>query len=158
MLDNGKNGKKTLVGSVYRSPNSTPENNRWMLAELACANEIAGDNKILILGDFNVPKINWVDMDLVRGAKQIDRQVLEVATDEFFIQHVFMDTQFDFVNDTSSLLDLIFTKEEGDVRNVEVLHPLGKSDHGVEVQTMCVNGRAMCNRNQEDYIIRETMN
>ena len=133
MLDNRKNGKKTLVGSVYRSTSSTPENNRRMLVELARANEIARDNRILILGDFNVPKVNWVDMDVGVPTTPIDRQLLEVATDEFFIQHVTMDTRFDFVNDTSSLLDLIFTREEGDVKNVEVLHPLGKSDHGVVI-------------------------
>ena len=59
-----KNGKKTLVGSIYRSTSSTPENNRRMLVERARANEIARDNRILILGDFNVPKVNWVDMDV----------------------------------------------------------------------------------------------
>ena len=95
MLDNGKNGKKTLVGSIYRSTSSTPENNRRMLVELARANEIARDNRILILGDFNVPKVNWVDMDVGVPTTPIDRQLLEVATDEFFIQHVTMVTRFD---------------------------------------------------------------
>ena len=32
-----------------------------------------------------------------------------------------------------SLLDLIFTKKEDDVKNIEILGPLGKSDHGVIV-------------------------
>ena len=128
-----KKGKKTLVGSVYRSTSSTPENNEKLIKELERANEIAGDNRILILGDFNVPKVNWEDMVLTEGAKPIEGQILEVATDEFFIQHVPMDTRFDFSKGTSSLLDLIFTREEGDVRNVEVLHPLGRSDHGVVI-------------------------
>ena len=38
-----------------------------------------------------------------------------------------------FRNEESSILDLIFTKEEEDVRNIEVLQLLGKSDHGVVV-------------------------
>ena len=38
-----------------------------------------------------------------------------------------------FRNDQSSTLDLIFTKEEGDIKNIEVLPPLGSSDHGVVI-------------------------
>ena len=34
-----------------------------------------------------------------------------------------------FRNEQSSRLDLIFTKEENDVKNVEILTPLGRSDH-----------------------------
>ena len=38
-----------------------------------------------------------------------------------------------FRNNESSTLDLIFTKEEEDVRNIEILQPLGHSDHGIVV-------------------------
>ena len=122
-----KGGKKILVGSVYRSPNSTRENDKLLLKQIEHANEIAGDNRILILGDFNVPGIDWSDMDTKQGASWIDRGMLDVVRDCFWYQHVRRDTRY--MNNQSSLLDLVFTKEERDVRNIEHLPPLGGSDH-----------------------------
>ena len=67
-----KGGKKILVGSIYRSTDSSPENDELLLKMVEHANEIAGDNRLLLLGDFNVPFIDWKDKDLKRGAKKID--------------------------------------------------------------------------------------
>ena len=126
-----KGGKKTLVGSVYRSPNSSEENDNLLLDKLLLANEIAGDNRVLIMGDFNLPNIDWEDRDLRRGARKVEEQILEVINDCFLYQHVKEDTRF--MNEQSSSLDLIFTKEEGDVMNVVVEEPLNGSDHGIVV-------------------------
>ena len=102
-----------------------------MLEKILKANEVAGDNRILLLGDFNVPNVEWTDKNIVRGAERIEFQLLDVINDSFLYQHVREPTRFR--NDESSTLDLIFTKEEEDVRNVKVLAPLGKSDHGVVI-------------------------
>ena len=56
-------GKKILVGSIYRSPNSSADNNKLLLAMLDHANDIAGENRLLILGDFNVPNIDWIERE-----------------------------------------------------------------------------------------------
>ena len=66
-------------------------------------------------------------MDTRRGASRIDKGMLDAVRDCFWYQHVKEDTWFR--NDQSSLLDLVFTKEERDVRNIEHLPPLGMSDH-----------------------------
>ena len=126
-----KGGKKILVGSVYRSTSSTAFNNRQLLEKILKANDISGDNRLLLLGDFNVPKIDWTDKNLLRGAERIEAQLLDVVNDCFLYQHVREATRFR--NEESSILDLIFTKEEEDVRNIKVLQPLGKSDHGVVI-------------------------
>ena len=47
-----KGSRKILVGSVYRSPNSSKQNDDELLKQLLHANEIAGDNRVLLLGDF----------------------------------------------------------------------------------------------------------
>ena len=122
-----KGGKKILVGVIYRSTSSTRENDEMLLKQMVRANEIAGDNRILIMGDFNGPGISWDELDTKRGAKRIDREMLDTVTDCFWYQHVKEDTWFR--NEQSSLLDLVFTKEENDVRNIVHLPPLGKSDH-----------------------------
>ena len=51
--------------------------------------------------------------------------------ENFLHQHVKMPTRFR--GNSSSTLDLILTKEEEDVKNIQVLEPLGKSDHGIVV-------------------------
>ena len=117
------------MGCVYRSPNSTEDNDKLLLDKLLLANDIAGDNRLLILGDFNLPNVDWEDWDLRRGARRIEKLMLDVVSDCFLYQHVKEDTRFR--NMQASSLDLIFTKEEGDVKNVEVLVPLGGSDHGI---------------------------
>ena len=62
-----KVGKKILVGSIYRSTDSSPENDELLLKKIEQAYEIAGDNRLLLLGDFNLPGIDWKDKDLKRG-------------------------------------------------------------------------------------------
>ena len=125
----GKGGKKTLVGSIYRSPNSTPANNARLMEKIEKANDLAGDNRLLMMGDFNVPKIEWSNKDLLPEARRIEIQMLDVINDCFLHQHVKEPTRFR--NNDSSTLDLIFTKEEEDVKNIKVLQPLGRSDHGI---------------------------
>ena len=114
VLDSRKRGGKTLVGSVYRSPNSTNENDKLLMEKILQADEIAGDNRMLILGDFNLPHIDWEERDLRQGARRVEHDMLDIINDCFLYQHVREDTRF--MNVQSSLLDLIFTKEEGDIK------------------------------------------
>ena len=126
-----KQGKKTLVGSVYRSTSSPPENDEQMLKLLEKADEVAGNNRLLVMRDFNVPKVDWPNKELMAEASPIDRLTLEITTDCLWHQHVTKKTRFR--NGEASTLDLIFTKEEEDIKNIEVLPGLGLSDHGVVI-------------------------
>ena len=123
--------KKILVGSIYRSPRSTRENNNLLLQQIDRANTIAGDNRLLIMGDFNIPSIDWVTRDIPTRAPKIDRDLFKKLQDCFLYQHVTKPTRFR--GNASSTLDLICTKEEEDLRNIKVFPPLGRSDHGVVV-------------------------
>ena len=125
----GKGNKKILVGSVYRSPNSTPANNVKLMEKIEKANDLAGENRLLILGDFNVPKIDWINKELEIGARRIETQFLDAVNDCFLHQHIKEPTRFK--NNESSTLDLILTKEEEDIINIKILQPLGQSDHGI---------------------------
>ena len=127
----GKGGSKILVGSVYRSPNSTGQNDELLNQMILKANEIAGGNRLVILGDFNLPNIDWINEELRPNNKPIERNLLNIFNDCFWHQHVHIPTRFR--NNQASTLDLIFTKEEEDVRDIEVLPGLGSSDHGIVV-------------------------
>ena len=124
-----KGGKKILVGSVYRSPNCSQENNELLLQKMQDMHDIAGDNRIFLLGDFNLPNIDWVGKRPKVGAKRFEYLFLEATNDCFLHQHVTENTRYCGLQ--ASLLDLVFTKEERDVINIEILAPLGQSDHGI---------------------------
>ena len=50
---------KLLLGTVYRSPNSTPENNKRLNDLMKVL--ICDRSHVLITGDFNHPEIDWVE-------------------------------------------------------------------------------------------------
>ena len=100
-----------------------------MLLTLNLASDMAGSNRLLLIGDFNVPKINWKTNKLEAGAKAIERDFLDCVTDNVFYQHVTVPTRFR--GNEKSTLDLILTQEEEDIKNIKVLQPIGFSDHGV---------------------------
>ena len=124
-----KQGKKVLVGCIYRSTSSSTVNDINMLTALNLANDMAGGNRLLLMGDFNVPKVDWVSYEAKPGAKPVDRDFLDCVTDNILYQHVKVPTRFRGTE--SSTLDLILTQEEEDVKNIKVLQPIGMSDHGV---------------------------
>ena len=124
-----KQGKKVLVGCIYRSTSSQLGNNLNLMSLLNKANDVAGKNRLLIMGDFNVPKVDWMNNEILPGAKMVERDFYNCVTDNLLHQHVKEFTRFK--KNEKSTLDLIFTKEEEDVKNINVIQPLGKSDHGV---------------------------
>ena len=123
------NEARILVGCMYRSPTSTGANNTNFMNQIVRASEVANQNRLLIMGDFNVKEINWEEDEAEGEIRTLQSRFFECTKDSYLIQHVYAPTRFR--NDQESTLDLIFTKEEEDVKNIEVLQPLGKSDHGI---------------------------
>ena len=72
--------ERLLIGCLYRSPNSSTENNTEILETLYWGWKIYC--KIILVGDFNMPKINW-EHSTLRGDKTI-----EVVRDCILQQHV----------------------------------------------------------------------
>ena len=103
------------VHSVYRSPNSTRDNdmmlNHWV-------SSMRGSN--IIIGDLNYPDIDWrAETSGSRG-----RGFLEAAVDRGMEQHVLGPTHI-----SGNTLDLILCDQEGIINEVRMLGRLGKSDH-----------------------------
>ena len=107
-----KQGKKVLVGCIYRSTTSSTINDINMLLNLNLASDMAGKNRLLLVGDFNVPKINWITKKLEPGAKPIEKDFLDCITDNILYQHVTVPTRFR--GNERSTLYLILTQEEED--------------------------------------------
>ena len=116
-----------LVGLVYRSLNSTAENNEKILHVIHNLYRLQKFSHLLLIGDFNLPDINWNDYSCPSDLS-LSTRFLDTVQDAFLIQHVDTPTRH-CMGQCSSILDLIFTNDPAIVCNIVHLSPLGHSDH-----------------------------
>ena len=100
---------------VYRSPNSSSENN----AKINDFIRNVKENSILV-GDFNYPGINWELMSSNSAAQDF----FDVVCDKFLTQHVDFPTHI-----SGNTLDLVLTNVPNRILNVCEHGKLGNSDH-----------------------------
>ena len=101
-----------------------------MLEILKTIGESSYEN-IIIMGDFNLKEINWAAM----VSKSIDpnnyaNKFIERIRDIYFTQHITEPTRSRGSNNPSCL-DLVFSNDEELIEEIELLAPLGKSDHSI---------------------------
>lgn len=144
-LKNGS-GETVMVTSVYRSPNSTAENNAYLLELLQEISETKYVYK-LMLGDFNLPHINWENYTTEEGPQGFSTVFIEKIRDCYFTQHVKEITRMRGDN-KGNTLDLLFSNDDSIVEEVKLNSPLGRSDHACvlvtcDIQDMAAKGRDM---------------
>ena len=100
---------------VYRSPNSSTENNN-KLNELL---RTIPPNSIIV-GDFNYPSINW---DLLSGNGHA-KEFIDAIGDNFLTQHVTFPT-----HDCGNILDLVISNIPNRIHSILDSGKLGNSDH-----------------------------
>ena len=122
------NSESLLVGLIYRSDSGTDDNNRHLCDII----EEAGNMKYthyLIMGDFNYPAINW-DTLSTRGERADEQRFLDCLQDNYFFQMTAKPTMWRGT-DKPNILDLVITRDENSISDMEHQSPLGKSDHCV---------------------------
>ena len=82
----------------------------------------------MIVGDFNMPEVDWVNNISSQATAGQGPLLLECFRDSFLTQHVVKPTHFR-PNTTPNTLDLILTNEPNMINTIEYLPPLGKSHH-----------------------------
>jgi len=118
------------IGAFYRSPTGNISNDKKLIDLMRKINTIIS-GKFILLGDFNLSNINWLNFTTSTGPNSLDSKFLDSLKNNFLTQHVFFPTRARG-NDTPHTLDLIISN--GDfVSDVANLSPLGKSDHSVIV-------------------------
>ena len=137
-------GRPIIVGTVYRAPRSTNENNDLLLDLFSVCDRYSGRAQIIVCGDFNYGAIDWenncVDSEgqhLAAATKFLDKY-----NDLYFYQHVDQWTHNRGLENPSRL-DLIFSKNQLDVENMHYLSPLGKSHHSVLYFELLMEGNAV---------------
>ena len=123
------NKDKLLLASLYRSPSSTEENfiNLCQLLKDMCKKQYS---HLLFFGDFNIPEIDWITNTVQGSENSLGFKFLETIRDCYLYQHVTETTRGRGTNKPSTI-DLIFTNEQGMVRDLSIDAPLGKSDHSL---------------------------
>jgi ribonucleases P/MRP protein subunit RPP40 len=107
--------EKTLIGICYRPPASLKVNDEGLFNLIS----IASKHKVLIMGDFNFPELNWGEAESLDDSHPF----LKCINDNYLLQGVVECTR------GKNILDLVLTSEENMVENLRVGEPFGTSDH-----------------------------
>ena len=113
---------------LYRSPNSSFENNKLLNQLILNTSLIVG--KLLILGDFNFPTINWDNLSTPHLSNHCASEFLAATQDAFLFQYVQSPTHTR-PNQKPTLIDLIFPQDDQTITNMTTSAPLGKSHQKV---------------------------
>ena len=117
------NSKPILVGVCYRSPLKNEKNDLFLLTLLDMIDKV-DPPQLLLMGDFNLPNIDFSDLSTQDPFSSL---FIDKLVNGMLVQHVHFPTRY--MNDRSSILDLILSNDDNSVDNMRALPPLGNSDH-----------------------------
>ena len=148
-----RNKDSLLCGCMYRSPTRDKEQTVQNTASI-CKSifEVVGrkNSHLLICGDFNYPDIEW-NSEYVSSESNDILPFLDAIQDCHLHQHIFKPTRYRDGNEPS-LLDLIFTNEEGMLQTLQHNAGLGNSDHE------CIEFTLNCYKDTVCMDIQEKLN
>ena len=140
-------GGIVCLGCIYRSPSLSYSQNDKLLE---CINSICHESnefETILIGDFNLPNVSW-ENGIVKTPKGSNNKVLgnqeryvnlfnDKGMSWYFTDEI---TRRRLVRDTlqESLLDQVLFSNDALVSDVQLLPPLGKSDHISFVTELCV--------------------
>ena len=143
------NNDMLLLGCIYKSPSSSPENLDELNKLLITISKEKKFSHIMVMGDFNFPKIDWKNW-LTKGDK-ISENFVESIRDSYMFQHVMENTRMR-ENCEPSTLDLILTNDENMIEELNYTSPLGNSDHcSLEFILKCYCEKKSCKTERWNY-------
>ena len=113
---------------LYRSLYSTSEDNKLVNQLILNTSLIGG--KLLILGYFNFPTINWDSLSASHLFNHCASEFLAATQHAFFIQYM-QSPIHTRPNQKPTLIELIFSQDQQTITNMTTSAPLGKSHHKV---------------------------
>lgn len=124
-----------LAGVVYRPPSCNAEDDQVLTDTLMDA---AQNKRIMIVGDFNFPDIDWIHMTAEKTSSQ---RFLQQTQDSLWFQHIIDPTRGD------NILDLLLTSESEMVEDIQVAEQFGDSDHNC-ITWNCIITRGLGQRSK----------
>ena len=116
------------LGELYRSPNSTKEKNLQLKNLIANLNETQSNDSTLIVGDTNLPEIDWEAMSTLKYENSTAFTFIEAVKDALLTKHIKEPMRF-FGRDKASLLDFVISDIVLKDLDTTLEAPIGKSDH-----------------------------
>ena len=117
--------RSVILGVIYRKPSRGVRQDNKLLK---CIDKIGQSSEVIICGDFNLPKINWVTGRISDSEQSMAQKFYDKVSDNFLLQKVSNPTRRRG-DDLPSLIDLILVNDEDSVDEVRHLPPLGAGDH-----------------------------
>ena len=77
-----------LIGIVYHSLSSSDDNNGRLLSAIKSINNFNHFSRVLLIGDFNVPDINWEDSNYLGSELSLAANFFDAINDAYLFQHV----------------------------------------------------------------------
>ena len=121
---------KLLCGCIFRSPSKNKEKTIDTTSKVCQILNEAVQRKnthLLICGDFNYPEIKWENEYVLEPTPVIGPFISTVQSLHLH-QHIIRPTRYRY-DQEPSLLDLVFTNEEGMLKDVVHNPALGESDY-----------------------------
>jgi len=116
-----------IIGSVYRSPSENISNSTTELCDLISKVSNTKPTYLVIIGDFNYPRIQWFSNPIL--VSNCHEQLFVDTIHQLALnQLVSQPTRFR-PGTEPHLLDLLLTNEASMVESIEYCSGLGKSDH-----------------------------
>ena len=116
------------IGTVYRSPNSTQENNQALIQLVEEATKIQS-NSLICVGDFNMKEIDWVHNKVNCSQTHPAWSLYDKLNDLFISQLVLEPTRYR-EGETHNLLDWVLTDTPDRIDKIQIGPPLGSNgDH-----------------------------
>ena len=140
-------GESLLCGCIYRTQSNDIDNNGCIQSTKAITQLIRTayqrNTNLLIAGDFNYRNIDWTNEYAPKGQQHQD--FIETLQDCYLFQHVTEPTRYRD-GESSNILDLILSNEEGMVNDLTYHPPIGESDH------VCLRFSVFLNQYQGKYV------
>ena len=140
------NDKFLNIICVYRSPNLKYNENNRLLNQLNNVPFASGDfENTIMVGDFNLPNVDWVNgivlspIDSLNQKMIMQNEFLDLFTTKGLHWYIEQEpTRCKLVGNNlqTAILDQVFSNNQSIVADVNLIAPLGKSDHScIEIDT-----------------------
>ena len=124
------NMENCIFGNIYRSPNTHDEDTEKLNQLIAKVADEHKREKLIIVGDFNFPDIDWAGDTCNKGENHKASKFLDCLHFNHLHQSIDEPTHHRGTQ-SPTLIDLIITNEDDLVHNISYYPPIGKSHHSL---------------------------
>ena len=138
-IKTSENNKFTFV-LAYRSPSAEVEENDILIRNLKTVlNKInPTKDKIVLVGDFNLPSIDWTNESCSTDESHISSKFLNVVH-EYYLKQFISDPTHYRAEQKPTLIDLLLSNDTGFIIDISQSAPFGMSHHNVISFTLALN-------------------